>query len=242
MFFFGEQIKVLAVGDDPASLTGLEGRLNRDSFEATIAPDKGEHPEIAAACRKSDIILLYFRFDALHGLAVCQQIRNTNPDLAIIMLSDCPSEEDEIGGLDSGADDYIVSPFSPEVLMARIRANVRGRREAAGRRRVVEAGDLWLDVRNYLVRVKDEWIHLRPQEFRVLTILAQSLGEPLNCEELVRRTPGQWRGDPRDIVKIHISRIRSAIETPSDYTYIHTVKHVGYRFKPVSKRLSSTVV
>jgi DNA-binding response OmpR family regulator len=237
MFFFGEQIKVQALGDDPVSLRDLEGHLDRDSFEATIIPDKGEHPEVATSSQKSDVVLLYFRFGALRGSAVCQQIRNTNPDLAIIMLSDRSSEEDEIGGLDSGADDYIVSPFSPEVLMARIRANVRARREAAGRQRVVEAGDLWLDVRNYRVRVKDEWIHLRPMEFRVLTILAESFGEPLNCEEIVWRTPGQWRGDPKDTVKIHISRIRSAIETPSDYTYIHTVKHVGYRFKPVSKRL-----
>jgi two-component system phosphate regulon response regulator PhoB len=133
-----------------------------------------------------------------------------------------------------------VGPVSLEVLMAHIRANVRGRREAAGKRPIVEAGDLWLDARNYLVRVKGEWIPLRPQEFRILTILAQSFREPLSSEELIRRTPGQWRGNPRHTVKIHISRIRSAIETPSDYTYIHTVKNVGYRFQPIAKSLPSS--
>src|SRR4051812_22880495 len=238
--FFGEQIKVLAVGDDPISLTGLKGHLICEGFEATSVADKGEHTQVAASSRKPDVILLYFGLNALHGSAVCQQLRLANPDPAIIMLSDRASEEDEILGLDAGADDYIARPFSLEVLMARIRVNVRGRREAAGKRQIVEAGDLWLDVRNYTVRVKDEWIPLRPQEFRVLTILAQSFGEPLNSEELIRRTPGQRRGNPRYTVKIYISRLRSAIETPSDYTYIHTVKNVGYRFQPISKWLSSS--
>jgi DNA-binding response OmpR family regulator len=238
--FFGEQIKVLAVGDDPARLTSLEGHLICEGFEATSVADKGEHTQVAASSQKPDVILLYLGLNALHDSAVCQQLRLANPDPAIIMLSDHASEEDEILGLDAGADDYIVRPFSLEVLMARIRANVRGRREAAGKRRIVEAGDLWLDVRNYIVRVKDEWIPLRPQEFRVLTILAQSFGEPLNSEELISRIPGQRRGDPRHTVKIHISRLRSAIETQSEFTYIHTVKHVGYRFQPVPKQLSTS--
>jgi DNA-binding response OmpR family regulator len=236
---FGEQIKVQALGDDPASLTGLEGRLNLEGFEASTTPDKGELLRPAASSQRPDVILLYF-LDALRGSAACEHLRLANPDSAIIMLSDRDSEEDEVCGLDAGADDYIVRPCSLEVLMARIRANVRGRREAARQRRVIEAGDLRLDVRNYVVRVKDEWIPLRPQEFRILTILAQSFGEPLSSEELIRRTPGQWRGNPRHTVKIHISRIRSAIETPSDYTYIHTVKNVGYRFQPISKWPSSS--
>jgi len=182
---------------------------------------------------------VYLSLDALRAVAVCQQIRSDNPDPAIIMLSDRASEEDEIYGLDAGADDYIMKPFFLEVLMARIRANVRGRRDAAGKRRIIEAGDLWLDVRNYVARVKDEWIDLRPQEFRILTILAQSSGEPLTSGELIRRTPGQWQGNPKRTVIINIHRIRSAIETLSDYTYIHTLRKVGYRFEPVPKRLPS---
>ena len=89
-------------------------------------------------------------------------------------------------------DDYITRPFSTNVLLARIRANVRGRWDAAGKRQIIEAGDLWLDARNYVVRVKDEWVELRPQEFRVLVVLAQSGGEPLSSKELSQRIPGQW--------------------------------------------------
>ena len=198
----------------------------------------GEDSQVAVPSQWPDVILIYLRQEALRGVAVCEWLRAPNPAPTIIIMTDRASQEDEIWGLDAGADDYLVKPFSLEVLIARIKANVRGRREAAGKQQVVEAGDLWIDVRNYVVRVKDELIDLRPQEFRILAILAQSSGEPLNREELIRRTPGQWQGNPNRTVIIHIHRLRSAIETLSDYTYIHTVRKVGYRFEPVPKTLS----
>jgi DNA-binding response OmpR family regulator len=237
--FFGERIKVLTVGDDPASLADLDVRLSREKFEATSVVYAGEDPHVAVSSREPDVILIYMRQEALCGGALCEWLRAANPAPTIIIMTDRASEEDEIWGLDAGADDYLVKPFSLEVLIARIKANVRGRREAAGKQQVVEAGDLWIDVRNYVVRVKDELIDLRPQEFRILAILAQSSGEPLNREELIRRTPGQWQGNPNRTVIIHIHRLRSAIETLSDYTYIHTVRKVGYRFGPVPKIPSS---
>jgi DNA-binding response OmpR family regulator len=237
--FFGERIKVLTVGDDPASLADLEVRLSREGFEVTGVVYAGEDSQVAVPSRGPDVILIYLRQEALRGVAVCEWLRAANPEPTIIIISDHASEEDEIWGLDAGADDYIKKPFSPKVLFARIRANVRGRRDAAGKRQVIEAGDLWMDVRNYVVRVKDELIDLRPQEFRILAILAQSSGEPLNREDLIRRTPGQWQGNPNRTVIIHIHRLRSAIETLSDYTYIHTVRKVGYRFEPVPKIPSS---
>jgi DNA-binding response OmpR family regulator len=237
--FFGERIKVLVVGDDPASLADLEVRLSREGFEVTGVVYAGEDSQVAVPSQWPDVILIYIRQEALRGVAVCEWLRAANPEPTIIMISDRASEEDEIWGLDAGADDYIKKPFSPKVLIARIRANVRGRRDAAGKRQVIEAGDLWMDLRNYVVRVKDELIDLRPQEFRILAILAQSSGEPLNREELIRRTPGQWQGNPNRTMIIHIHRLRSAIVTLSDYTYIHTVRKVGYRFEPVPKIPSS---
>lgn len=119
------------------------------------------------------------------------------------------------------------------MLLARIRANLRGR--PAAERQVFEFGDLHLAVRNYVTRVKGEWVDLRPQEFRLLVALATSHGDPLSRKELVRRAGAQWRGASSRAVDVNISRIRAAIEPPSGYTYVHGVRGRGYRFEPVPK-------
>ena len=237
--FCGERIKILVVGDDQSSLAALEGALSYEGFDTRSVEETGADLPVVDSSWRPEVILLYLRHDAMRAITVCQQIRDVSLEQAIITLADQGSEKDEIRGLDAGADDYLIGPFSLEVLMARIRANVRGRRDAAGKRQIIEVGDLQLDVRNYAARIKGKLVDLRPQEFRLLTILGQSPGQPLNSEELMRRMPGQWRGDPKRTVKIQICRLRAAIEIPSDYTYIHTIRMVGYRFRPVLKAQSS---
>jgi two-component system response regulator ResD len=117
----------------------------------------------------------------------------------ILVLGD-ESEEDEVQSLEAGADDYIAKRFSPEVLLARVRAHLRSRR-AAGNQRILQSGDLWLDAKNYATRVKDEWVELRPQEFRLLIALAQSSGVPVSRRELIRRAGATWRGASNRILE-----------------------------------------
>ncbi len=124
------------------------------------------------------------------------------------------------------------------MLLARLRAHLRSRR-AAGNQRILTSGDLWLDAKNYATRVKGEWVELRPQEFRLLVALAQSLGVPVSRQDLVRRAGASWRGVSSRTVDMNISRIRACVETPSDYTYIHSVRGFGYRFEPVPKEASN---
>ena len=233
---FEEQTKVLVVGDESDSLAGLDAYLSGQGF--TVMRAKGEEEFRAThSSWKPNVILLDPGPDTVQGFLLCERVRAADPGVVIIVLSDHNSEEHEVWGLDAGADDYITKPFSLEVLLARIRANIRARR-AAGERRIVETGDLQIDVRNYAVWVKGNWVDLRPQEFRVLVSLAQSYGEPLSRQELVRRVGGQWRGNSSRTVDVQISRIRTAIETQSDYRYIHTVERLGYRFEPVRKEVS----
>ena len=232
---YGEKVKVLVVGDEPSGLAGLERRLSGEGFEIVTAIYQERDFEVADLSAEPDVVLLDLRFHKLHEFVVCERIRAADPGVVLIILADSDSEEDTLRGLDSGADDYVARPFSSEVLLARIRAGVRGRRAAAGERRIVEVGDLWIDVPNYAVRVKGRWVDLSPRAFGVLAALAQSLGEPLSRRELVLRTRGQWRNGPSRAVDVQISRIRSAVETLSDYTYIHTVRGRGYRFEPVPK-------
>jgi DNA-binding response OmpR family regulator len=124
------------------------------------------------------------------------------------------------------------------VLLARVRAHLRNRR-AAGHQRILQYGDLWLDAKNYATRVKGDWVDLRPQEFRLLVALARSSGVPVSRRELIQRAGATWRGASSRTVDMNISRIRSCVETPSDYTYIHSIRGVGYRFEPVPSKTSS---
>ena len=229
-----QRIRALVIGDDPSSLTDLEHFLGSEGFETVAATYRGESFVVDSSL-EPDVILLDLKFHRLHEFVVCERIRATDPGVVIVMLSTHATQEDVVRGLDSGADDYVTRPFSPELLLARIRALVRGRRAAAGERHIVEIGDLWIDVRNYVVRVKGRWVDLSPQEFRLLATMARSLGEPLSRRELVRRIGARWRGRPSRTVDVNISRIRASVEVPSDYTYIHTARGRGYRFEPVPK-------
>jgi DNA-binding response OmpR family regulator len=229
----GGSHRMLVAAESAADDVSLAGRLKREGFEVITAIDGQEALQIADSSWQPDVVLLNLTLPDVDGLSVCERIRATNQRAVIFVLSD-DSEEDEVRSLEAGADDYVAKPFSLTVLLARVWAHLRSRR-AAGDQRILMSGDLWLDAKNYATRVKGEWVELRPQEFRLLIALAQSLGVPVNRQELVRQAGTSWRGTSSRTVDMHISRIRARIETPSDYTYIHSVRGFGYRFEPVPK-------
>lgn len=228
---------MLMVGDEPDGYLVLERRLRGEGFEI-MTSSGGEALWSAHSSWKPDVVLLHLGLDRVEGFLLCERLRAVDPGIVIIIVSEHSSEDLVSGGLNAGADDYITKPFSLDVVLARIRAHLRAHRAAAGDRQLMEHGDLWIDVRNYVLRVKGEWVDLRPQEFRVLASLARSYGEPLSRREIVRRVGGKWRDDPSRTVDVHISRIRTAVEARSDYRYIHTVARLGYRFEPVPQKLS----
>jgi DNA-binding response OmpR family regulator len=230
----GGSHRVLVVAaESAADDVCLAGWLGREGFEVITAIDGQEALQIADSSWQPDVVLVDLTPPEVDGVSVCERIRATNRRAVIFVLSD-DSEEDEVRSLEAGADDYVAKPFPPTVLLARVWAHLRSRR-AAGDQRVLMSGDLWLDAKNYATRVKGEWVELRPQEFRLLIALAQSPGVPVNRQELVRQAGTSWRGTSSRTVDMHISRIRARIETPSDYTFIHSVRGFGYRFEPVPK-------
>ena len=229
--------RVLVAADSAAEDISLAGWLRREGFEVMTAIDGQEALQIAASSWQPDVVLLDLTPPEVDVFGVCRRVRATNRTAVIFVLSGS-SEEDEIRSLEAGADDYLAKPFSPEVMLARVRAHLR-RGQSTGNQRILEFGDLRLDTKNYATWVKGEWIDLRPQEFRLLVALAQSLGLPVSRRELVRQTGTSWRGASSRTVDMNISRIRSCVETPSDYTYIHSIRGVGYRFEPVPKKTSS---
>ncbi len=225
--------RVLVTAESAAGELSLAGWLEREGFEVIAGIDGQEVLQIAGSSWQPDVILLDLTLPEVDGFLVCERVRATNRTAVIFALSD-GSQEDEIRSLEAGADDYVAKPVSPEVLLARVRAHLRNR-QAAGSQRIQMFGDLQIETKNYATWVKGEWVDLRPQEFRLLTALAQSSGVPATRQELARRAGMSWRGASSRTVDIHISRIRARIETPSDYIYIHSVRGFGYRFEPVPK-------
>ena len=228
--------RVLLAAESLAESFSLAGWLEREGFDVLTATDGQEVLQIASSSWQPDVVLLDLTLPEVDGFSVYKQVRAKNRAAVILVLGD-ESEEDEIRCLEAGADDYVARRFSPEVLLARVRAHLRSR--AAGNQRILQPGDLWLDAKNYATRVKGDWVDLRPQEFRLLVALARSSGVPVSRRELIRRAGATWRGTSSRTVDMNISRIRTCVETPSDYTYIHSIRDVGYRFEPVPKQTSS---
>jgi len=235
----GESYRVLLATGSVAEGSSVAGWLEREGFEVITAIDGQEAVQIACSSWQPDVVLLDVTLPEVDGFSVYEQVRGKNRWAVILVLGD-GSKADEVRSLEAGADDYVGNRFSPEVLLARVRAHLRSRR-AAGTRRILEFGDLWLDAKNYATRVKGEWVDLRPQEFRLLIALAQTSGIPVSRQELVRRAGVTWRGASSRAVDIHISRLRACVETPSDYTYIHSIRGIGYRFEAIAKETSSLV-
>jgi DNA-binding response OmpR family regulator len=229
----GESYRVLLAAEGVAEGFSLAGWLGREGFEVMTATDGQEALLIARSSWHPDVVLLDPTLPGVDGFSVYKQVRAKNRAALIFVLGD-GSEGEEVRSLEAGADDYVGDRFSPEVLLARVRAHLRSR-QAAGNQRILQTGDLWLDTKNYAARIKDEWVDLRPQEFRLLIALAQSQRVPVSRQELVRRAGATWRGASSRTVDMNISRIRACVEAPSDYIYIYSIRGVGYRFEPVPK-------
>src|SRR5215212_1220107 len=231
-----ESHRVLLAAESLAESISVAGWLENEGFDLMIATDGQEALQIACSSWQPDVVLLDLTLPGIEDSSIYRQIRAKNRTAVIFVMGN-GSGEDEIRSLEAGADDYLPKRFSPEVLLARVGAHLRSRR-AAGHQRILQYGDLWLDAKNYATRVKGDWVDLRPQEFRLLVALARSSGVPASRRELIRRAGATWRGASSRTVDINISRIRSCVESPSDYTYIHTIRGVGYRFEPIPKETS----
>jgi DNA-binding response OmpR family regulator len=232
----GESYRVLLAAGGVAEGFSLADWLGHEGFEVITATDGQEALLIARSSWQPDIVLLDPTLPGVDGFSVYKQVRAKNRAALIFVLGD-GSEEEEVRSLEAGADAYVGDCFSPEVLLARVRAHLRSR-QAAGNQRILQTGDLWLDTKNYAARIKGGWVDLRPQEFRLLIALAQSQGVPVSRQELVRRAGATWRGASSRTVDMNISRIRACVEAPSDYIYIHSIRGVGYRFEPVAKAVT----
>ena len=224
--------EILIVEDDEVITSTLAYNLSRHSFGVKAATTGAEALRIARKMRP-DLILLDVMLPGESGIEVCERIRERDQDVVIVMVTAKDAEEDKVRGFEAGADDYVTKPFSMKELVARINANLK-RSEAGQRGKVIEAGDLQLDTKNFTAHVGGEPLDLRLKEFELLVALASAPGELKSREELAKEVWGHAGVGSSRTIDVHIRRIRAALER-SSYQYIHTARGLGYRFEAKSR-------
>jgi two-component system phosphate regulon response regulator PhoB len=219
---------VLVVDDEPAQLALLRYNLKAAGFRVATAKD-GEEAVMAVTELGPDIVLLDWMLPRLSGLEACRQIKASpeGRESAIIMVSARSEESDRVRGLDTGADDYIVKPYSVAELIARVRANLRRLRPAASGQ-VLEVGDVRLDPDTYRVTRNGEALHLGPTEFRLLAALMERPGKVWTRDALLDRVWGRDIYIDTRTVDVHVGRLRKTLCTHGGDDPIRTVRGAGY--------------
>lgn len=219
---------VLVVDDEPAQRALLSYNLKAAGFRVATAAD-GEEALLAVAEQGPDVVLLDWMLPRLSGLEVCRQIKATPEGLraAVIMVSARSEETDRVRGLDTGADDYIIKPYSVAELLARVRANLRRARPSASGQ-VLQIADLTLDPESVRVTRAGRELHLGPTEFRLLAAFMERPGKVWTRDALLDRVWGrEVYIDPRT-VDVHVGRLRKTLRSAGEGDPIRTVRGTGY--------------
>lgn len=222
------QPHVLIVDDEPAQLALLSYNLKAAGFRVSTAKD-GEEAVMSVVEQGPDVILLDWMLPRLSGLEACRQIKATREgrDAAVIMVSARSEEADRVRGLDTGADDYIVKPYSVAEVIARVRANLRRLRPSASGQSL-EIGDIRLDPESFRVTRDGHALHLGPTEFRLLAALMERPGKVWTRDALLDRVWGRDIYIDTRTVDVHVGRLRKALCTTGGDDPIRTVRGAGY--------------
>jgi two-component system phosphate regulon response regulator PhoB len=206
----------------------LRYNLEKEGFDVCAATD-GEEALIQIAERKPDAVLLDWMLPLVSGIEVCRQIRRAPASraLPIIMLTARGEEGDRVRGLNSGADDYVVKPFSPAELIARLRAVMR-RAQPTTVEEILRFADLTMDLVGHRVTRDHRPIHLGPTEFRLLRFLMQHPGRVFSREQLLDQVWGHDVYVEVRTVDVHIRRLRRALNADEAVDLIRTVRAAGY--------------
>jgi two-component system, OmpR family, phosphate regulon response regulator PhoB len=219
---------VLIVEDEAALLTLLRYNLEKEGFVVAEARD-GEEALLQLKEQVPDAVLLDWMLPRVSGLELCRQIRRSPAwrEVPIIMLTARGEEGDRVRGLDSGADDYVVKPFSTTELVARLRAVIRRARPAVSAE-ILRFGDLTLDLSAHRVSRSGNQIHLGPTEFRLLRFFLERPGRVFSREQLLDAVWGRDAEVELRTVDVHIRRLRKALNEGGHKDLVRTVRAAGY--------------
>ena len=219
---------ILVVDDEPKIVRLARDYLEKNGFRVVTAGD-GNSALAMARREKPDLIVLDLLLPGMDGREVCRILRNES-DVPIIMLTALSEESDQIVGLEIGADDYIVKPFSPRALVARVRALLRRVQGGVKAPSVIRVGDLEIDAEGYTVTLKGKALRLTPSEFDLLALLARHPGQTMTRQQLMDDLYGGAASSVDRSVDSHVKNLRRKLESVSNTRFIETVYGVGYRF------------
>ena len=218
--------RVLVVDDDVALAEMLSIVLRNEGFDSRTV-NRGDQVLAALRDYRPDLVLLDLMLPGKDGIDVCREIR-AESTVSIVMLTAKNDTVDVVLGLESGADDYVVKPFKPKELIARIRARIR-RLEPPGTE-VLQVRDLTIDVAGHQVTRGDEVFSLTPLEFDLLVCLARKPHQVFTREVLLQEVWGYRHAADTRLVNVHVQRLRSKIEhDPEHPEIVLTVRGVGYK-------------
>ena len=224
--------KVLIVEDDAAIAELERDYLEANDFAVDLAAD-GMTGLTSALNNSYDLILLDIMLPKMDGFQVCREIRK-HKEIPILMVSAKREDVDKIRGLGLGADDYVIKPFSPSELVARVKAHINRYERLSGKTAKEEllVGLLRIELPTHRVFLSDKEITLTNKEFEVLAFLAENVGIVFSKESIFERVWGLEAAGDTATVMVHVNRLREKIEpNPAKPVYIETVWGVGYRMK-----------
>jgi DNA-binding response OmpR family regulator len=226
----GRQETVLVIEDDPTLRLGLTKALRSAGFKVELAVTGSEGLEKALALRP-DLVLLDVMLPKMNGFEVCEEIRRSDAELPILMLTAKGEEQDRVRGLRLGADDYVVKPFGVSELLARVDAALRRRRLAESAAQAIAFGEVRVDFRAHKVTRAGAPVDMTAHEMRLLRFFIRHEGALLPRQRILDAVWGaDYFGTDRTVDNF-VNRLRTKLERdPKSPTYIVTVRGAGYRF------------
>jgi len=219
---------VLIVEDEPAQAEVLRYNLEKKGYRTSVAP-AGEEALMLVEEEEPDLVILDWMLPDIAGIEICRQLK-TRPKtrtLPVIMLTARGEEDDRVRGLESGADDYVVKPYSPSEMIARVQAVLR-RSHPELEEEVLEYTDIRMDLARHRVTRQGKRIHLGPTEFRLLRFLMERPTRVFSREQLLDRAWGRDVYVESRTVDVHISRLRKALNISGSKDIIRSVRGSGY--------------
>ncbi|MCA2002032.1 MAG: response regulator transcription factor [Chloroflexi bacterium] len=229
--------RILIVDDEPRYLRLLEANLRTEGYEVATAQDGLQALEVFSA-QPIDLVLLDVMMPRLDGFGVCQRLREFS-SVPIVILTARGEEQDRVRGLDLGADDYLVKPFSATELLARVRAVLRranATAETTGQARFFTHGNLKIDFARAEVWRGEEPVSLSATEYRLLLQFAHNVGRILTSEDLLGSVWGAEYKNDKEILWVSIARLRQKLEEdPHAPAHIVTRSGLGYLMPPIEE-------